>query len=145
MSAGTNGVLRVDGNLAVTRSIGDKGLIGISATPDLLAIKLKGSYQTSAEHRSHCNDYFTLRYHSERWALLRFLILASDGLWDVITNNDAVSIVCDFFRELIEDERSLPPDAFQNAAQLLSQEAYVRGSTDNIGVCIVDVSFEQES
>ena len=27
--------------------------------------------------------------------------------------------------------------AYQEAAQMLTQEAYVRGSSDNIGVCVV--------
>ena len=117
-------------------------MVGISATPDLLAIKLNGAYPASKEYRSPCNDYFSARYRNEQWALLQFLILASDGLWDVVANNDAVSIVCDFFIGIIGDEGLLPTDAFQNAAQLLSQEAYVRGSTDNVGVCIVDLNTE---
>ena len=140
MGGGSNGVLRVDGNLAVTRSIGDKGMKGISAEPDLLFIRLNGSLIASAKLISTCNVFFTSKYQAGYWALHQFLIVASDGLWDVISNDDAVSIVCSHFHELLKPDRSLPPDAFQNAAQLLAQEAYVRGSNDNIGVCIVDIS-----
>jgi len=52
-----------------------------------------------------------------------FLILASDGLWDVFTNEDAVALV-----RSIEDP--------EQAAKKLTEEAYGRGSMDNIS-CIV--------
>ncbi|THU70740.1 hypothetical protein C4D60_Mb08t28140 [Musa balbisiana] len=54
---------------------------------------------------------------------LEFLILASDGLWDVVKNEDAVSLV-----RLEED-----PEA---AARKLTEVAFSRGSADNI-TCIV--------
>ncbi|THU72066.1 hypothetical protein C4D60_Mb04t08170 [Musa balbisiana] len=60
---------------------------------------------------------------------LEFLVLASDGLWDVVTNEDAVSIV------RAEEE----PDA---AARKLTETAFSRGSADNI-TCIV-VRFHDE-
>ncbi|XP_020106092.1 probable protein phosphatase 2C 52 isoform X3 [Ananas comosus] len=60
---------------------------------------------------------------------LEFLILASDGLWDVVPNEDAVSLV----RE--EEE----PEA---AARKLMETAFSRGSADNI-TCIV-VKFHHE-
>lgn len=33
----------------------------------------------------------------------------------------------------------LLPSAMHDAARLLAVEAYVRGSTDNVGVCVVDL------
>ncbi|KAJ8491885.1 hypothetical protein OPV22_013606 [Ensete ventricosum] len=54
---------------------------------------------------------------------LEFLILASDGLWDVVKNEDAVSLA-----RLEED-----PEA---AARKLTEVAFSRGSADNI-TCIV--------
>ncbi|KAJ4797511.1 Protein phosphatase 2C family protein [Rhynchospora pubera] len=60
---------------------------------------------------------------------LEFLILASDGLWDVVPNEDAVLLVRG------EDE----PEA---AARKLTETAYMRGSADNI-TCIV-VKFHHE-
>lgn len=51
------------------------------------------------------------------------MILASDGLWDVLTNQEAVSLIKDI------------PDA-EKAAKRLTDEAYGRGSNDNIS-CIV--------
>ncbi len=53
-----------------------------------------------------------------------FLILASDGLWDVVTNQEAVSMVLS-----IEDA--------EEAAKVLGDEAYRRGSADNITCLIV--------
>ncbi|KAJ0963015.1 hypothetical protein J5N97_028137 [Dioscorea zingiberensis] len=54
---------------------------------------------------------------------LEFLVLASDGLWDVVPNEDAVSLA------RLEEE----PEA---AARKLTETAYSRGSADNI-TCIV--------
>ncbi|MGV7468005.1 hypothetical protein PJI21_28910, partial [Mycobacterium kansasii] len=54
---------------------------------------------------------------------LELLLLASDGLWDVVPNEDAVSIA------RAEEE----PEA---AARKLTETAFNRGSADNI-TCIV--------
>ena len=59
-----------------------------------------------------------------------FLVLASDGLWDVVKDQDAVSLV----------EKQL--DA-EEAAKCLTEEALKRGSGDNI-TCIV-VRFHHKS
>lgn len=56
-----------------------------------------------------------------------FIIIASDGLWNVITNTDAMAIIKD-----ITDAEA--------ASRKLIQEAYARGSSDNI-TCVV-VRFE---
>ncbi|KAM0860156.1 hypothetical protein ACQ4PT_046737 [Festuca glaucescens] len=58
-----------------------------------------------------------------------FLILASDGLWDVVPNEDAVSLV-----KMEED-----PEA---AARKLTETAFGRGSGDNI-TCVV-VKFQHD-
>lgn len=54
---------------------------------------------------------------------LELLVLASDGLWDVVPNEDAIS--------LAESEES--PEA---AARKLTETAFTRGSADNI-TCVV--------
>jgi protein phosphatase 1L len=61
-----------------------------------------------------------------------FLILASDGLWDVVTNQEAVSMVLS-----IEDA--------EVAAKVLGDEAYRRGSADNITCLIVRFKHDQSS
>ncbi|GKE46822.1 probable protein phosphatase 2C 11, partial [Tanacetum coccineum] len=58
---------------------------------------------------------------------VEFIIIASDGLWNVVSNKDAVSIV----QEITDAEA---------ACRKLVQESYTRGSSDNI-TCIV-VRFE---
>ncbi|KAL4594926.1 putative protein phosphatase 2C 76 isoform X2 [Castanea sativa] len=58
------------------------------------------------------------------------LVLASDGLWDVVPNDDAVSLA------LTEEE----PEA---AARKLTETAFTRGSADNI-TCIV-VKFHRDT
>uniref|UniRef100_A0A0D9V2Y9 protein-serine/threonine phosphatase n=1 Tax=Leersia perrieri TaxID=77586 RepID=A0A0D9V2Y9_9ORYZ len=60
---------------------------------------------------------------------MEFLILASDGLWDVVSNEHAVAFV----------KAEEGPEA---AARKLAEIAFARGSTDNI-TCIV-VKFGQE-
>ncbi|XP_020572364.1 probable protein phosphatase 2C 59 isoform X2 [Phalaenopsis equestris] len=92
------GTWRVGGVLAVSRAFGDKLLKQyVVADPEIQEEVVDGS--------------------------LEFLILASDGLWDVVTNEEAVSMV-------------QPIDDPEEAAKRLMQEAYQRGSADNI-TCVV--------
>ncbi len=58
---------------------------------------------------------------------LDFLILASDGLWDVVSSQEAVNMV-----QLVISE-GFGPESMQEGAKRLTLEAYVRGSMDNIG------------
>ncbi|KAL4566572.1 hypothetical protein LXL04_030690 [Taraxacum kok-saghyz] len=51
--------------------------------------------------------------------MLEFLILASDGIWDVVTNEEAVAMI-------------KPIQSPEQAAKTLMQEASRRGSADNI-------------
>jgi protein phosphatase 1L len=53
-----------------------------------------------------------------------FLVLASAGLWDIVSNQDAVSIVLEYISDVEE------------AANRLIEEAYHRGSVKNI-TCVV--------
>ncbi|KAF3782566.1 putative protein phosphatase 2C 52 [Nymphaea thermarum] len=61
---------------------------------------------------------------------LEFLVIASDGLWDVVPNEDAVSLV----RTIEEPEQ---------AARKLTETAFTRGSADNI-TCVV-VRFHHDA
>ncbi|XP_025825880.1 probable protein phosphatase 2C 45 isoform X2 [Panicum hallii] len=93
------GTWRVGGVLAVSRAFGDK--------------LLKQYVVADPEIKEEVVD-----------SSLEFLILASDGLWDVVTNEEAVAMV-----KPIQDP--------QEAANKLLQEASKRGSSDNITVVIV--------
>ncbi|KAL3686431.1 hypothetical protein R1sor_009005 [Riccia sorocarpa] len=91
-------VPRVDGQLAVARAFGDKSLkVHLSAQPDIADIKIDQDTE--------------------------FLILASDGLWKVMKNQEATDLV----------RRVRDP---QVAAKMLTDEALVRKSKDDIS-CIV--------
>lgn len=92
------GTWRVGGVLAVSRAFGDRLLKQyVVADPEIKEEVIDSS--------------------------LEFLILASDGLWDVVTNEEAVSMI-----KSIENP--------EEAARKLMQEAYQRGSADNI-TCVV--------
>ncbi|OMO90647.1 phosphatase 2C (PP2C)-like protein [Corchorus olitorius] len=92
------GTWRVGGVLAVSRAFGDRLLKQyVVADPEIQEEKVDSS--------------------------LEFLILASDGLWDVVTNEEAVAMI-----KQIQDP--------EQAAKRLMQEAYQRGSADNI-TCVV--------
>jgi protein phosphatase 1L len=91
-------VPRVDGQLAVARAFGDKSL---------------------KEHLSSEPDVFMDIIDDDT----EFIILASDGLWTVMSNQEAADAIKD-----IKDPRS--------AAKHLSEEAINRRSSDDIS-CIV--------
>ncbi|XP_062184074.1 probable protein phosphatase 2C 45 isoform X1 [Phragmites australis] len=92
------GTWRVGGVLAVSRAFGDK--------------LLKQYVVVDPEIREEVVDN-----------TLEFLILASDGLWDVVSNEEAVAMT-----RSIQDP--------EEAAKKLLQEAYKRESSDNI-TCVV--------
>ena len=94
------GCWRVQGDLAVSRAFGDAHLkkYGVSATPELSAFAI-----------------------GPRDA---FLVLASDGLWDVVDEQQCASSV------------PRASDAL-GAARALAELASVRGSMDNITVLVV--------
>ncbi|KAL6758030.1 protein phosphatase 2C catalytic subunit [Haematococcus lacustris] len=97
------GTWRVGGVLAVSRAFGDRPLKRyVIATPDV-----KEEVLTSEDE---------------------FLIMASDGLWDVLGNADAVALI-----------RAIP-DA-EKAAKRLSDEAIAKGSLDNVSCVVVRFKF----
>ena len=61
-----------------------------------------------------------------------FLVLASDGLWDVLSNQDAVTLV----RDMVQKDNDV-----EGAAGKLTQEAINRGSNDNVSCVIIRFSF----
>ncbi|XP_010453110.1 PREDICTED: probable protein phosphatase 2C 69 [Camelina sativa] len=92
------GTWRVGGVLAVSRAFGDRLLKQyVVADPEIQEEKIDDS--------------------------LEFLILASDGLWDVFSNEDAVAMAKE-----VEDP--------EDSAKKLVREALKKGSADNI-TCVV--------
>ncbi|PON31536.1 Protein phosphatase [Trema orientale] len=96
------GTWRVGGVLAVSRAFGDKFLKPfVVAEPEIQEEEIEG---------------------------VDFIIIASDGLWNVISNKDAVAIV----QDITEAEE---------ACRKLIREAYARGSSDNITCVVVRFTF----
>ncbi|XP_021287829.1 probable protein phosphatase 2C 39 [Herrania umbratica] len=92
-------VPRVDGQLAVSRAFGDKSLKEhLSSEPDVTVEMIGDDTE--------------------------LIILASDGLWKVMTNQEAVDAIRN-----IKDARS--------AAKQLTEEAVKRNSTDDISCVVV--------
>jgi len=99
------GTWRVEGVLAVTRAIGDRRLKRfVSAVPEIKMRSLK---------------------EGDQW-----LILASDGVWDLLTPQMAVDIVCSVGHT---------KGGAQLAARRVVEAAYKRGSMDNITALVVDL------
>lgn len=102
-----NGVWRVAGILATSRALGDFPLKDrnlVIAKPDILTF-----------------DLLDIKP--------QFMILATDGLWDTYTNEDAVAHVLE----------NIDEDYF--GAKSIAFQAYRKGSLDNITVLIVDFRY----
>lgn len=96
-----HGVWRVGGVLAVSRAIGDRQL-----KPHVIA-------QPQVKH-------FTIGPSDTA------VVLATDGLWDVMSNSEAAALAV----------RYMDPQA---AASALVQEALIRGSADNVTALVIDL------
>lgn len=94
------------GGLAVSRALGDLGfkmnLQLVSAEPEITQVALD-------VHSDSC------------------VILACDGLWDVVSSQEACDIASQY-------------DNPQAASVALVKHAYQQGSTDNISVLVVKIS-----
>ncbi|CAB9510867.1 linked kinase-associated serine/threonine phosphatase 2C [Seminavis robusta] len=122
-----NGLARVNGALAITRSIGDAPLANVlSRVPHVISM-------TRAEVQDMCGT-------NGRDEVPCFIVLASDGLWDMISNQEAVDLVAQTISKYQSNSSNHVGGAFQEASEVLTLEAYVRGSTDNIGVCVISLN-----
>ncbi len=106
-----NGVWRVAGVLATSRALGDfplkeKNLV--IAEPDILTFDLDDMKP-------------------------KFMILATDGLWDAFSNEEAV----EFIKERLDEPHF--------GAKSIVLQAYYRGSLDNITVMVVHFDAPSES
>ncbi|XP_049959711.1 protein phosphatase 1L [Schistocerca serialis cubense] len=106
-----NGVWRVAGILATSRALGDYPLKDkklVIADPDILTFDL-------SDHKP------------------QFLILASDGLWDTFTNEEAVA----FIKERLNEPHY--------GAKSITLQSYYRGSLDNITVVVINFKEQKWS
>lgn len=107
----------LNGQLGVTRALGDWHLEGMKKTGDK-------SGPLSAEPEL---KLVTLTKEDE------FLIIGSDGIWDVYSNQNAV----DFVRKRLQEHN----DVKQCCREMVG-EAIKRGATDNLTVVIVSFHLE---
>lgn len=72
-----------------------------------------------------------------------FIIIACDGLWDVMEDQEAVDIVRQVSQQSLEYEidaltgEKIQVDHREKVAQTLADEALKRGSTDNVTAIVV--------
>ncbi|KAF6986487.1 hypothetical protein CFC21_004234 [Triticum aestivum] len=107
---------RVLGVLSTSRSIGDYYLKPyVSAEPEVTAVERTGKDE--------------------------FLVLASDGLWDVVSNDEACRVArsCLTGRAAAVFPESVAGRSAADAAALLAELAITRGSKDNISVVVVEL------
>jgi len=96
-----DGIPRVQGVLAVTRAIGDAVLKPhVSGTPEIVTLQLDDEYS--------------------------FLCIASDGIWDVLSNEEVGEI--------------LLKDGIENGTKKITTLALKRASDDNLTFMAVDIS-----
>jgi len=111
------GCSRVNGFLAMSRAIGDHLIPSVIAQPDV-----------------------TILY---RHPMDEFLICATDGLWDVITDEEA----CEMTRKCLAraEAKGARKLSTRVAANVLLKAAIDKGSTDNITIAVVDLRTGQET
>jgi len=112
-------VPRINGVLAVSRSFGDSDQSPyVTSRPDII-------------HR-FCN--------------YKFIIVATDGLWDVMNNQDVVDFILEYiFKNSINIVKTTSEDIDTNIAYLLCNKAIELGSNDNISIiiCFIDVTEDK--
>lgn len=105
-------IRRVNGSLAVSRALGDfdyKNVSGLPPTQQLVSAEP----DLSVMDRSDQDE---------------FLVLACDGVWDVMTNEEVVSYI--YSRLLINDD-------LQKVCEELLETCLAKGSRDNMSVILI--------
>jgi len=111
---------RVNGMLAMTRALGDF-LLKMPVLPNDVVSNVPDISSTDLSDQD------------------RFIIVACDGLWDVISDQQAVELVLESLRDLAGISRQLEAEGRSIAeilARMLVEEALAEGSTDNVS-CVV--------
>lgn len=104
-----SGTFRVNGVLAVSRAIGDPEFKRyVIPLPDIRTFSLSGEEE--------------------------FLVMASDGLWDHVKDEESVELVRNTILSESEEDK-----LEEKAAKLLIQSAWDRGSNDDVSVIVVNL------
>ena len=168
-----DGLARVQGVLAVSRALGDLPLKPmVRSKPDVRVMQLDDIIEDEATmHPPLCDalpaDSFPSCDASLSESSSPLLLLASDGFWDVFTNDEAAAAVVDYLRAHTLLTASTSPSAsagfpsapsadapsgppmspsaplLSSLAQSLVSQAYLRGSMDNITLMAIDLRCMQ--
>jgi protein phosphatase 2C len=76
-------------------------------------------------------------FHQKLDKKVEFIILACDGVWDVISSQDAVNFVMENMSWDPVKKKAVQKDGRKNLAKALAQYAIDKGSTDNVSAIIV--------
>lgn len=72
-----------------------------------------------------------------------FVVLASDGLWDVMTSQEVVDYIHDVLDTELQNYSQL--DKRKSMARIVANEALERGSADNVCVLVLWLKKENKS
>jgi serine/threonine protein phosphatase PrpC len=104
------GVYRLNDMLSISRAIGDRmARPMITSDPDITVISILPEFD-------------------------EFIVVATDGLWDVMSTNDTIAFIRALLHNTMDDGDTIDRDTI---ATYLVEEALRRGSFDNITVIIV--------
>lgn len=105
---------RVEGILGMTRAIGDVALekCGVSPEPEFTVL--------------------------QRMEDDEVIVMATDGLWEVMTNEAATATACKVLARVQEKGHSRNAGC-RHAAKVLAHHAFKSGSSDNITVTVIDL------
>jgi len=112
---------RVNGMLAMTRALGDH-ILKMPMLPNDVVSNVPDITSTEVTPQD------------------TFIIVACDGLWDVVSDQQAVDLVNESVRELAPLQRQLEIEGRSIAeilARMLVEEALARGSDDNVSCVVV--------
>ncbi len=116
---------RINGILAVGRAFGDYNCTGIHATPDVSVCVYGSSKKRKAQ-----------KEQKETKPKNIVLVLATDGIWDALSNRDVAVIVKTHWTK---DKHDKQDDWMKAALQEIQDTAIRRGSRDNTTVWLWNV------
>lgn len=132
------GIYRVNGNLALSRAIGDRSeRPAVTAEPDITYTQVLNHVMDADNNIDATPTVVEAAEDDEQEPTTskssvprEYIVLATDGLWDVFDNQNVVDII-----DLLLDKATLQQRP--QIAEVLVREALRRGAYDNVTVIIV--------
>jgi serine/threonine protein phosphatase PrpC len=124
------------GGLSLSRSIGDRRLKDPECTDGLIK---KGELALVSWEPDVTTDQMHVRAGGSEW-----LVLASDGVWDVVTNHEAISIAADVLMNTNIHDAAENAGVAQAVSDAIVRAAFQGGSDDNITALVVRIQTVAE-